>query len=80
MRQETRIDVVERWRGMPVLPKNWATLNVMEDDVEIMRLVRITSIVEEYVRTLSALDLTSDPNRLAGWIGRDKNTWSAEVW
>lgn len=80
MRQETRVDVVERWRGMLSLPKDRATLNVMEDDVEIMRLVWKSSIVEEYVRTLFAPNLTSDPNRLAGWISRGKSTWSVEVW
>jgi hypothetical protein len=60
--------------------KNRATLNVMEDDVELVRLVLKTPVVAKHVRALLATYFTSDSDRLAGWIGRGKNAWPVKVW
>ncbi len=64
---------------MPALPKNWAALDVMEDDVKLVRLIRKTAVVEEYIRTLLAANFASDSNGLAGWAGGAKNGWSVAI-
>jgi hypothetical protein len=68
-REEARINVVERGRGMFAPPKNWAALNVMQDHIKVVRLVGKPPIVEKYVGTLLAPNLPGDSDWLAGWIG-----------
>ena len=45
-----------------------------------MRLVGKTPIVEKHVWPLLAPNLTSDPDWLAGWIGRGKDAWVVDLW
>jgi hypothetical protein len=65
---------------MLALPKDGAALDVMKDNVELMRLVGEPPIVEKHVWALLAPNLTSDSDRLAGWICRREDAWSVEIW
>ena len=64
---------------MPALPKNRAALDVMEDDIKLVRLIGKTAVVEEYIRTLLATNFASDSDWLAGWTGRGTDAWSVAI-
>jgi hypothetical protein len=68
-REEGRVNIVDRRRVMYAPPKNGAALDIMLDNIELVRLVGEPPIVEKYVGTLLAPNFLSDSDWLAGWSG-----------
>lgn len=63
--KESWVDVIERWGGVLALSENGTPVNVMEENVEVMRLVGITAVVVKDVLALLSAHPIGDTN----WFG-----------
>lgn len=73
-RCESWVDIIEWWRGMLSFAENRATIDIVQERIKLVRLIRESAIViEDVVGSLSLLGFGSDTDgRWPGggqWIG-----------
>ena len=77
-REEERINIIERWGGMLALSKDRATVDIMEENVELIGLIWVAAVVEEHVRSTFAFRLRgySDGLGCRGSGSKRKHRWA----
>ncbi len=62
---EARVDVIQRRGRVLVSPKDGAAIYIVEDDIELVRLVGEPAVVEENIWPFPSLNLAGDANGFA---------------
>jgi hypothetical protein len=67
---ESTVNFVDWWRFVLTLLENWASLDIMQENIELMGLARKSSIVEKHIQVLLPANLLGYPNWFSRWCFR----------
>jgi hypothetical protein len=79
-REESWVNFIKRWGGVLALLQNCTPLDVMLENIEVMRLIGITAVVVKDVLLLLAAHPIGDTNRFGAVIGGSKSGGKIVIW
>jgi hypothetical protein len=62
IQMESRVDLVDWRRFVLTLPEDWASVDIMQEYIELMGLVGKPPVVEKHIQTLLPVNLLGYPN------------------
>ncbi len=79
-RKKNWVDLIKRWGGVLALAQDRTAINVMENYINFMRLVGITTVVVENILALLATHPIGNSNWFGACIGGSKERGGFIIW